>query len=211
MAPCWRSTKQRKPLGGYTEEEATKLTVKDFLPTFNLEAATSPSSLNSPVTSKPASIEAVDKSGNRFSCEVTAKRVTKDTESTAAKYVVYVKDLSRLDVTEQMLQRSELVFTLNPLALVCVDLYGVIRHFNRAAQSEFLFTKEEVVGKKRSNPDARGHREAPRRILGSVQKESAVHNDWPLDASLCEEERRRAVSLRDHCERDHRRWGQKPQ
>ncbi len=136
-------------------------------------------------------VEAEDADGRIFPCEVSVRetKAGDSSERADAVFVGYARDMSRDGEVDQILQRNEHMSNMSPLPLLQIDLYGIIQRFNDAAEHEFKYRRDEVVGRnvKLLMPDqvARQHdgylmqyrRTQQKRIIGKVRRTQAVRKD----------------------------------
>lgn len=88
--------------------------------------------------------EAIDADGHIFPVELFVREINTNGMHF---FVAYCRDKSKDGQAQQVIQRNEQISELSPLPLLQIDLYGAVVQYNAAAQLEFQWRREEVLGR----------------------------------------------------------------
>lgn len=89
--------------------------------------------------------EGMDTTGRVFPVELSVREIIKDDGTRF--YIAYCRDMTRDGETQQVIYRNSQISDLSPIPLLHMDLYGVVQLFNAAAEQEFGWKREEVLGR----------------------------------------------------------------
>ena len=94
-------------------------------------------------------ISAKKRDGTVFPMEVTLKEIvpSEELEGAPIVYVLYAKDLSHEETVESAQALAAAISTISQTPFVCVNVKGEITMFSKAAEEEFGYTAEEIMGR----------------------------------------------------------------
>ena len=91
--------------------------------------------------------EGIDANGRIFPVELAVREIVQPGGSSDSFFVAYCRDMTKDGQAQQVIRRNDQISDLSPLPLLQIDLYGVVLQYNSAAQAEFQWRKDEVVGR----------------------------------------------------------------
>ncbi len=135
---------------GYSAEEMLGKTPLEFTDEKNQEIFRQQTSLIGDSDHRRYEIELIRKDGSKFPCIFNANTVFDD-RGEVVFACAFVTDITERRLAEQKIEESE-TFLRNITesaidGIVSIDTHGTVQSFNKAAETLFGYTKEEVLGK----------------------------------------------------------------
>eukprot|EP00744_Colponema_vietnamica_P003861 GILI01005848.1.p1 GENE.GILI01005848.1~~GILI01005848.1.p1 ORF type:complete len:1703 (+),score=309.22 GILI01005848.1:620-5110(+) len=109
-------------------------------------------------------------------------------------FIAYMRNAARDGEAQEVIERNALISELSPIPLIQIDLYGTVLMFNKAAEEEFGYAREEVHGRnvRMLMPDdiAKHHdqyvanyrKTRVRKVIGSLTRTKAKRKNGELFA-----------------------------